>query len=212
MSKLRVGVDCDGVLYNFQNAFRRYVHEVNGGHGIGHCINGCSYEGDWNFYRKWGIDDNRFIQLCNSGADAGHIFSGGIKRGVKNAMDRIAKVAEIHIVTDRSFGSTPEVSQQLTRNWLKKYSIPYDTLTFSADKTGVPTDMFVEDKIENYDVLVKAGVKAYLITRPWNRVPNDGRNRIESIEHFAHHVEREATGKGGPFSLVRGGSRLTRSV
>lgn len=208
MGKLRVGVDLDGVLFNFQNAFRRYFHEVNGGHGIGNCLYGCNYEGDWHFYRKWGIDDQRFLQLCHSGADEGHIFSGGIKRGAKAAMDRIAKVAEIHIVTDRSFGSTPQVSQDLTRRWLAKYKIPYDTLTFSADKTSVPTDMFVEDKLENYDALTAAGVKAYLINRPWNHDPvygiGDGRNRIESIEHFAHHVERVATGKGGPFRLIRG--------
>lgn len=206
-NRLRVGVDLDGVLFNFQNSFRRYVHQVSGGHGIGHCLYGCSYEGDWYFYRKWGIDDARFVQLCNSGADEGHIFSGGIKRGAKEAMSRIkATGSEIHIVTDRSFGSTPEVSQELTKAWLAKYKIPYDSLTFSPDKTSVPVDMFVEDKLENYDALVGAGVKAYLINRPWNRVPNDGRNRIESIEHFAHHVEREATGVGKGFTIYRGGS------
>jgi len=189
---LRVGVDLDGVGFNFHSSFLRYLDSISNGPYLNR-----GYCGDWHFYRKWGITDGEFVIYCNDAADKGLLFTGGVKRGFVNAMRRIKNTgSEIHIITDRNFGSTPEVSRELTRKWLKKYSIPYDTLTFSADKTIVPTDMFVEDKLQNYDDLVLAGTKAYLINRPWNNDLQygraDGRNRIPSIEHFALHVERES--------------------
>jgi uncharacterized HAD superfamily protein len=96
---------------------------------------------------------------------------------------------EIVIITDRSFGKTPEVSHNLTVEWLRQHNIYYDELIFSADKTCSPTDLFVEDKLMNYDALVAAGTKTYLINRPWNLVDGgDARNRIDRIEQYGDAV------------------------
>jgi uncharacterized HAD superfamily protein len=72
----------------------------------------------------------------------------------------------------------------------------YDELHFTADKTSANCDFFIEDKLENYDALILAGVKAYLLNRPWNQVPGgDGRNRINDISEYVDAVA-EATQKG----------------
>lgn len=97
---------------------------------------------------------------------------------------------EIIIITDRSFGKTPEVSQKLTLEWLNQHGIEFDELVFSPNKNAVPTDMFIDDKLQNYDALVANGVNAFLLNRPWNKVAGgDSRNRIDEISQYADAVQ-----------------------
>lgn len=186
---MKIGVDLDGVLYNFHGAF------------IDHLRASGQYEryevkhvfDRWNFFEQWGMSQEEFVSHCNSGVDSGIIFRGPARKRAASSLRRIKKAGnEIHIITDRSFGSTPEASKQATYDWLNEHQIPYDSVTFSADKTVVKTDMFVEDKLENYDALDKAGTEVYLINRPWNR-RTDFRRRISGITEFANIVTGRVT-------------------
>lgn len=189
---MRVGFDLDGVLYDFGNSVRRYLDSIGTPYG---------WKDDkpephhWNFYEYWGMDLAEFKQVCHDGVDAGYIFQGDVR---PNAIDSVRRVAELGheviIITDRQFGSKPENSHAATTEWLAQHGIEYDELVFSADKTAVPTDFFVEDKRENYDALRKAGVAAYLITRDWNIDEQyglkDGRYRINDISDYADIIEQ----------------------
>jgi hypothetical protein len=181
---LRVGVDLDGVNYDFGASLRRYLLSV------GYPEHLMTAPQRWEFYLDWGLTDAQFIDACHKGVDAGIIFrSGGTLPGASAALHRIADAGhEIHIVTDRSFG-TDDASQRMTREWAAEHDLPYTSLSFSRDKTVVPTDVFVEDKLENYDALTAAGRVVYLIDRPWNQVPGgDDRRRVGSISDFADAV------------------------
>lgn len=182
---LRVGIDLDGVLYDFGGSLERYLwdHDLANKYTIGPVNR-------WEFYLDWGMTEEEFIQHCHDGVDAGYVFyAGAPHEGSKSALEFIRAMGNtLHIITDRTFGSVPENSQHNTRTWLNHCDIPYDTLTFSADKTCVPTDFFIEDKLENYDALDKAGVEVYLVNRPWNQVPGDKRRRVASIQQFASIV------------------------
>lgn len=183
---MRVGIDLDGVCYDFAESFVRYLrHSGNTHYDI---VDG---EPDkWYFYKDWGMTTEEFLQHCHDGADAGIIFRTGFQRdGASTAIAFMKALGHsIHIITDRSFGSTPSVSEHNTESWLKECGIVYDTLTFSADKTCVQTDVFIEDKLENYDALVGVGVDCYLVNRPWNQNGGDSRKRVESILEFARVV------------------------
>lgn len=184
---MRVGIDLDGVCYNFAESFINYMN------GIDHPYSIPQYDGEvdkWYFYRDWGMPDNEFVQHCHNGADDMVIFrQGGQRDNASEAIDFMRSFGNtIHIVTDRSFGTTPESSESNTKWWLFSHGIQYDTLDFSADKTVVPTDVFIEDKLENYDALVAAGVDCYLVDRPWNQDPGDSRKRVKSIIEFAKLV------------------------
>lgn len=191
---MRVGIDLDGCLYDFGNSVRKYLDSIGreygfkGGKPEPHC---------WDFYKYWHMTTAEFVQICNDGVEAGYIFSGDIRPNAVEAVERIAALGhQIIIITDRSFGLSPRSSERATTEWLAQHGIEYDELVFSADKTIVPTDLFVEDKLENYDKLVNAGVDAYLITRDWNVVPGgDARQRISDISEYADAVER-ATEQG----------------
>lgn len=184
----RVGFDLDGVLYNFGDSVKRYLDHI----GQGHIWKSGPTKGVfWDFYKDWGWTSQQFVQLCNDGADAGFIFTGPIRDHAVEAVERVARLGhEIIIITDRQFGTTPKVSHDNTTEWLAQHGIEYDELIFSADKTCVPTDFFVEDKLENYDALVAAGTNTFLINRAWNVVEGgDARMRIDSVLDYATFVE-----------------------
>lgn len=187
---MRVGVDNDGVLYDFGNSVRRYLHSIGREFG---------WKGDqsephhWDFYKYWGMTRQEFTQVCHDGVDAGYIFSGGIRPGAKEAMERITKMgAEIVIITDRSFGSSPKNSERATIDWLTQHDIWFDELIFSPNKTIVKTDIFVEDKYENAIALRNAGTECWLINRPWN-TNFDYDKRIDDISDFPEKVEQFAS-------------------
>lgn len=180
---MRIGWDLDGVEYDFAESVRRAVQY------FGMDLPLCEGEpDDWYFYRAWGLSDSDFVDLCNRGADAGIIFAGNRRPGGREAMARVRAAGHsIHIITDRAFGSHPSISEKTTRLFLEEHGYEYDSLTFSADKTVVPTDYFIEDKIGNYDALDSVGTRVFLINRPWNML-SDNRRRVNSLDEFASHL------------------------
>lgn len=188
---MRVGFDLDGVLYNFGDSVKRYLDHTGQGHLW---KSGPTPKPFWDFYKDWGWTGKEFVDLCNAGADEGFIFCGPARHNAAKAVQAVKDMGhEVIIITDRQFGSTPYVSHKNTQNWLRKHKIPFDELYFSADKTCVPTDMFVEDKLENYDALDAAGVEVYLINRAWNFVEEDDeRRRIRHIMQYVDAVEARA--------------------
>lgn len=184
----RVGFDLDGVLYNFGDSVKRYLDATDRGHIW---KSGPTETPFWDFYKDWGWDSKQFVEMCNDGADAGYIFCGPTRENAVEAVERVARLGhEIIIITDRQFGTTPKSSHDNTTEWLAQHGIEYDELVFSANKTCVPTDFFVEDKLENYDALVAAGTNTFLINRAWNVVDGgDARMRINDVSDYATFVE-----------------------
>jgi hypothetical protein len=181
---MRIGVDLDGVGFNFHRSLQRYYDSV----GLDYDVIGTkTYE----FYDELGIPFEEYLEHCRLAADQGFLFCGDTRPGTKEALDKIKGLGHtIHIATDRRFGTTPSVSHGHTSRWLEENDLPYDSLTFSADKTVLRVDMFVEDKLENYDALDQSGVDAWLINRRWN-LRDDTRQRVENILEFADVVEKE---------------------
>ena len=183
--KLRVGFDLDGIGYNFGESVQRYL-EMTGRGDLWR--SGPTPKPYWDFYKDWGWSGKEFVQFCNEGADAGVIFCGGIRPNFAETVRAVKRLGhDVVIITDRSFGKSPEVSQGHTRDWLSQHNIPYDELHFSPDKTIAPTDIFVEDKKENYQSLMAKGTETWLITRAWND-DFDAENRISDISEYLSKV------------------------
>lgn len=182
---MRVGIDLDGVCYDFSASVREYLCSTIGSHEPGACADPTR----WEFYEDWGLNLNDFLDTCHAGVNAGIIFSHGDPyANVQEAFARIKSAGHsIHIVTDRSFGKNG-ASEAATRAWLDRHGLPFDSITFSADKTIVRIDAMVDDKIANYDALEAAGVDVWLLTRPWNKNAPGPRRRVLDLLHFAEVV------------------------
>lgn len=183
---LRIGRDLDGPHYNFGDSVRRYLDSI--GRTFGWKDNGPEPH-HWNFYEYWQMTLDEFKQICNDGADAGYIFCGPIREGAKESWLRDMQYGDTIVITDRQFGTTPEVSEKNTVEWLRQHGLYYDELWFTADKTVTPTDIMIEDKIENYDALENAGTESWLINYPWNQVEGgDNRRRVDTMSEFSDRV------------------------
>lgn len=131
----------------------------------------------------------QFLEMCHNGVDEGIIFRGPVRPNAREALEMTKEAGHtIVMITDRSFGSTPYASQQATYDWLRSNNLLFDELYFSADKTCVPTDIFVEDKLENYEALLSKNVPCVLINRPWNADDSKWRFRLDDVIDYAELV------------------------
>lgn len=177
----RIGIDLDGVAYDFAASLKAYLESLGG-------LRDYPEPKRWEFYEDWGFDLHGFLRLCHDGVDAGIIFTHGDPYpNTREAFDRIKAAGHtIHIVTDRSFG-TNGASEAATRAWLDRHELPFDSLTFTSDKTIVKLDRMVDDKPQNVEDLSCAGVETYMLTRSWNRdYPYTA--RVLDLLHYAEVV------------------------
>ena len=198
---MRVGFDLDGVLFDFGQCVKEYLEAIGQDHLWKSGPNPKPY---WDFYKDWKWTTPQFLEFCNDGADAGYIFRGNVRPGAVEAVWAVKEMEhEIVIITDRNFGTTPDVSHKATIEWWHEFEFPeFDEIHFSADKTCVPTDIFVEDKHANFEDLQLAGTPCYLVTRPWNDEFDVGHWRINDISDYPAKVRLENNLRRIPFIPV----------
>lgn len=194
MRPLRVGMDLDGVNFWFDRSYYwgcRMLGLIPA--GVGHVR-----ATRWQFYEDYEHDTARFLANCHRLADEGLLWSGPMIPGASTMWDALCEAGhEIHVITDRPFGTHPVASHVGTRMWLDQHNRGYDSITFTADKTLVATDIMLEDKLENYDALEAAGAHPVLINRPWNAVRGgDTRRRIDLHDEFVALAEQRAAELG----------------
>ena len=182
-----MGHRLDGVGFTFGDSCRKHLDHTGRGHLW---KSGPNPEPYWDWYKDWGWTGSQFVEFCNEAADCGCLFSGPVRPGYQEAIEAVAKMGhDIVVITDRPFGSSPRVSEAITEAWFLEHDIYYDELIFSADKTCRWTDVFIDDKLDNYDKLHEAGTKVFLLNRPWNQVKGtDARNRIDTIEQYVDAI------------------------
>lgn len=187
---ITVGWDLDGVHYKFGQSVWETLCQLGSTSGP------CPDINSWTFYSEpeWGnLTDKEFVDVCHKGADMGIVFSHG-----GYDLDSIVEMNKLFfagyktvIVTDRSFGSTPKVSEDRTVEELDRHGARYDDIYFTADKAAVPLDYMIDDKVENFTSLQDAGVECYLIDRPWNQHVKAGDYRLSSVKEYTDIILKE---------------------
>lgn len=162
--ELRIGVDLDGVVYDFAGVLREYVLTRD----LVPVRKAFPTVRAWDLHKEWGLTRAEFDSICQDAIKDNWLFRVG--RPVSGALDTLYQLhwtCGIHIVTARDFGLM-DLVQEATRLWLRDHGIYFDSLTFSADKTVVPVDIFIEDNVENYLALDAEGHFPVLFNQPWN--------------------------------------------
>ena len=186
---MRIGVDLDGVCYDFGKSMRIYLEE------IGHQFPTRSRaHKTWDFHDEWGLTRDEFMEHFINGVNEGTVFYiGAAHAGTRRGLQRILDMGHsLHVITDRTVGK-PGMSWSLTGQWIDRYlPKPIASVTFTKDKTVVPTDMMIDDKLSNYEELIAAGCDAWLFDRPWNQTPGRELKRVSSMMEFADQVEKRS--------------------
>lgn len=187
---LNVGVDLDGCVYPFVEVLRSWVHL-----DTDRPLASLPPPTSWHFFdEQWGYHPDEFPIHVARGVEAGVIFRSGLPiPGSVRVLRQIAEAGHrIHIVTARAAPGAEDVVTTSTRWWFKTHGVPHTSLTISADKTTVATDVFIEDSPANYAALEDAGAHPWFYDQPWNAgVPG---RRVHSWAQFRVVVEALAYG------------------
>lgn len=158
-----VGIDLDGVMYDFAWVFHKYAQDRMGKE--------LSEPSTWDFYREWGMTDEQFNEWLEDGVKNLRLFDYlnplfNTHEGWKLLKDNNIK---IHVLTHRS----PHSYEQ-TVQWLVKNNLIPDSLHFGQNKTILKTlaqdeCAAIDDMVQFYDSYNKEGVLSFLRTQPWNQ-------------------------------------------
>lgn len=141
----------------------------------------------WHHYRTHEMHDEEFVVRLTEYAAEG-CFADQIPdpEFIMAAAVFAAQGVDQHVVTDR-----PSIAEADTAWWLNEHAPEINSLTISRDKTVFTTFseapyFAIDDRVENVQKMVDAGINAFLLTRPWN-VDAD-LPRVDSIAEFVAQV------------------------
>ena len=190
MTTLDIGIDLDGVCYDFTASLRHYLitHE---GHDPEALVGGGWDDWDtasWQFYKDcWGFSTEEFLAACDRGVDAGVLFLHGEPfEGTVDALYALKNAGHrLHVITARSFGSR---SHHNTSEWLTQHQVPFDSLVFAYHKQIIATDVMLDDYDKNVREMSANGTVVFLYDRPWNQ-DFDTDLRVKNWGEFVQGVE-----------------------
>jgi uncharacterized HAD superfamily protein len=156
----KIGLDCDGVLYQFEKTAQYMIARKEG----------LKYREDlpwdnstWDCHRP----KEDWDWVLSEGADKvfrhGHLFRGAIE-----FVEELAELGDVSIITKR-----PKVGVQATLDFFSFEKLPisgFHILGFDEPKSSVPADIYIDDSADNIRELWKNTSKPLiLIDRPWNQ-------------------------------------------
>lgn len=156
-------VDIDNVLAHAEEEVQRLFQEVTG--------------------KPWpvgmygsagGLDHSQFdresIEIIFSRFHEESIPRLPLLPGVKAALDVLHSQYRIVLITARRPHSRPQ-----TLEWLTKYSLPFDVLYHTEDKTKIPESLSVA--IDDHPFHIQAyrdmGIQVFVMDQPWNQSVQD---------------------------------------
>jgi hypothetical protein len=178
-----VGIDMDGVVYPFMNAFKKY------------CIDVLKRDNfplptKWEFYEDWGISSAKFNDMLHTAPISHRLFaSESPMETVEQAWDILRNLnVKIHVITAR-----PATAWSQTAQWLHDHKLVPDHLHFTHDKailahTAQGHSAAIDDHYVYQQQMEKAGVLSVLHTHPWNS-SHDVSFRANSLVEFAELVK-----------------------
>ncbi|TCC19929.1 hypothetical protein [Kribbella sindirgiensis] len=186
---MKIGVDIDDVIYPFMDTAHKLCEEA----GI---TNGRQVDA-WHMWESYGCTRKEFMAVMDAATLTGELYDALPIESAQWALKDLADAGhEIHLVTARGFGwNHGRLVRYLTERWVKEWQIPHASLTFAQDKAPVALklglEMFIDDRVKNYDELDVAGVNVWLLHAPHNENERHGRRFVMSMIGFADVVDRE---------------------
>lgn len=159
MKELTIGVDIDGVLFDFVEACRLRFKVEN------------PPEPAWAFWRDWGLNDDDF---WNDVHGSGLMVGGPIDElALATLKTWEERGHHIHVITSRNPALGANVG---TWQWLHDAGVPMRSFTHTSDKWRVNCDVLIEDFVPTLQKWGEAHKRTgvpILLDRPYNREDRD---------------------------------------
>jgi 5'(3')-deoxyribonucleotidase len=185
--RLRLGIDLDGVVANFNEGWmERYNRQFN---GQLHQSQVVAWDGLHQLTHFDTMDD--FWAWAQLGSAS--IFRDlPVYEGAIEVMAELAREHHIVIISSKFDWAIPD-----TLEWMAEHRVPTREIHFVWDKTSVPCDVYLEDAPANLAALVAARPDSLVcrMVRPWNR-PLAGAVDTSDWLAFREHVRTWAATHG----------------
>lgn len=145
----------------------------------------------WDCHNDYGITSEEFWGVITRAYMDGMLMQEPYPGVIEEILLLQAAGHRVHIVTARGFeGAVAQIVRDETANWLLRYGIPHDSLTFTKNKASVPADYALDDNAGNVTALRAVGVEAFLRTQDHN-LSNTVLPRMADLTAFVGHVLEE---------------------
>ncbi len=161
MSRLRFGMDIDGVIYNWDDTARFLLN-----YQFGYKLPPATH---WNEYED-AVTTEHWKWLWSVGVERGLFRYGHIYKGSAEVIRELAELVDIVFITSRVREGVKD-----TVAWLAFYQFSFKELHFvgSAPKSSVPCDIYLDDAQHNLkELLLNTNAHVIGFKRAWN-IPND---------------------------------------
>lgn len=198
---LRIGVDLDGVLADWNSSFARALIRVTGRDLLPRLVDFEPPYWDWPSY--YGYTKAEVAQTREVTGNELDFWAGlGAYPGAPETLRLLklmaARYDHIYFITDR-YGAS---AKRQTEGWLGQMGFSGATVLISPYKGDLAAALrlthFIDDKIENcIDVVLETLAQTLLIDRPWNTdnqpqwsdLRNEGNSIIRRVADVATAVE-----------------------
>jgi uncharacterized protein len=151
----------------------------------------------YEIHKVMGVKPDEYTDFYGLRGEKVH-WESEIRPGVQEVIERLSGQSNIHFVTARQ-----KTMRDVSSEWLRKYNIPYNTITLLGHSHKVPSaktlkcDWFIEDSLSNAQELSQAGFNVLLVDCNYNKGilnPNIKRvgdwHQIEEIIQNAKYQSR----------------------
>lgn len=185
-----IGVDVDGVLANFFEAYERLHIQVAGEDKFGDKKWPAQRPQYWHWPAEFGYTREHTSEVWKR-IKQDPLFWAMLKPlpGAEEFLNALANSEhEVYFITDRP-GNNP---QHQTIDWLYEYGYSHPSVIISRHGKAiccdaVGTDLYIDDKPENVEEVAEAGRDVYILDQPYNRSCESG-IRVANLAEFLEVV------------------------
>lgn len=167
---LRIAIDLDGCLYDFNEVMREWLASR------GWNPNGMPAPDTYYLHHAWEIDQDAFNHEMRLSTAAGVIFRDGspLRDGVEGARSLGLAGHQLVVNSARRLEGLETRAEAATLQWVRQHGIHPDGIHLAdpadpADKLAADWDLLIDDHPGNVRAALGAGRAAVLLDRGWNR-------------------------------------------
>ena len=197
-ARLQIGLDCDGVLYPFNEYYIDRVEKL--AHlfesTIGTQIQNMRNSDKWAFYEDAGWGDKQFFSVYEKMIKTSDFLRSPYD-GVHEFIDNLWEVGDVNLYTSRVCDwAEPSLRQDVfaqTHLWAVTHELTFRTIAITPNKTISELDIILDDNLEACRrYLANGTMLPVLYTRQWNETC-DYPIRVSTYQEYVDICAEAAT-------------------
>jgi len=194
MNKIKIGIDLDEVLAEFNLLFLDYFNQTKNTNWKFKDIT------DNHFENIFDISFEEIKQILNNFSKEGHISNIIPVENSVSSIEKLSKECELFIITARPKEEDKETREWIVKNFKSNFKEIYSVGISHGGKVfknkgefvqELGLNFFIEDMIKHAIDISKRNIKVFLLDKPWNQEENLPENiyRVKDWNEILQKIE-----------------------